>query len=421
MMNHSLARIGIMCIMVACARLAPSAEPKPPANPAADQRPPVVLTDEARQLHRSAILIDGHNDLPWQLRTKGDSGFDKFDVAKSQPTLDTDIPRLRQGGVGAQFWSAYAPVETMRTGEAAKVTLEQIDLIRRLIARYPDDLELALTADDIERIHAAGKIASLIGVEGGHAIENSLASLRRLYELGARYMTLAHTDSLDWVDSATDVPRSQGLSSFGEDVVREMNDLGMLVDISHVSAETMQDVLRVSRAPVIASHSSAFGVAAHPRNVPDEVLRQLSKNGGVIMVNFFSGFIVPQRAEIGARMVAERIARRAKDPKESDEGGANSVFRSTTEQQQLSAGSVHTLVDHIDHIVKVAGIDHVGIGSDYDGVTQLPAQLEDVSKYPYITQELLNRGYKPDDIRKILGGNLLRAMRQAEQSAKPKK
>ena len=199
-----------------------------------------------------------------------------------------------------------------------------------------------------------------------------------------------------------------------------MNDLGMLVDISHVSAETMEDVLRVSRAPVIASHSSAFGVAAHPRNVPDDVLRQLPKNGGVIMVNFFSGFIVPERARLGARMVAERIARRTKDPKESDEGGANSVFRSTTEQQQLSAGSVHTLVDHIEHIAKVAGIDHVGIGSDYDGVTKLPAQLEDVSTYPYITQELLNRGYKPDDIRKILGGNLLRAMRQAEQAAKPK-
>jgi len=372
-------------------------------------------------LHRSAILIDGHNDLPWQLRTKGDSGFDKFDVAKSQPQLDTDIPRLRQGGVGAQFWSAYAPVETMRTGEAAKVTLEQIDLIRRLIARYPDDFELALTTDDIERIHSQGKIASLIGVEGGHAIENSLASLRRLYELGARYMTLAHTDSLDWVDSATDVPRSQGLSAFGEDVVGEMNDLGMLVDISHISAESMKDVLRVSRAPVIASHSSAFGVAAHPRNVPDDVLRELPKNGGVVMVNFYSGFIVPERAAVGARMVAERIARRQQDAQQSDEGGANSVFRSTTEQQSMSAGSVHTLVDHIEHIVKTAGIDHVGIGSDYDGVTKLPAQLEDVSCYPYITQELLNRGFQPDEIRKILGGNLLRVLRQAERVAQDKK
>jgi membrane dipeptidase len=402
----------------ACSSYAAADESAKPAAAPPDKRPAVVLTDAARELHRSAILIDGHNDLPWQLRTKGDSGFDKFDVSQPQPMLDTDLPRLRRGGMGAQFWSAYAPVETMRTGEAAKVTLEQIDLIRRLVERYPDDLELALTVDDIERIHRAGKIASLIGVEGGHAIENSLASLRRLYGLGARYMTLAHTDSLDWVDSATDVPRSGGLSPFGEDVVREMNNLGMLVDISHISAESMRDVLRVSRAPVIASHSSAFGVAAHPRNVPDDVLGELPKNGGVVMVNFYSGFIVPERAEIGARMVAERIARRQKNPQENDEGGANSVFRATTEQQQLSAGSVHTLVDHIDHIVKVAGVDHVGIGSDYDGVTRLPAQLEDVSTYPYITQELLNRGYKPDDIRKILGGNLLRAMRQAEQAKK---
>jgi membrane dipeptidase len=306
-------------------------------------------------------------------------------------------------------------VETIRTGESAKVTLEQIDLIRRLVARYPDDFELALTADDIERIHRSGKIASLIGVEGGHAIENSLASLRRLYDLGARYMTLAHSDSLDWVDSATDVPRSGGLSPFGEEVVRTMNDLGMLVDISHISAEAMHDAIRVSRAPVIASHSSAFAVAPHPRNVPDDVLVELPKNGGVVMVNFYSGFIVPERAAVGAKMVAERIGRRRANPEARDEGGANSVFRATREQENLSAGSVHTLVDHIEHIIKVAGVDHVGIGSDYDGVTKLPAQLEDVSCYPYITQELLNRGHTPDEIRKILGENLLRALRQAER------
>jgi membrane dipeptidase len=392
-----------------------AAEPTAAAA-ARPERPPVVLTPAALALHRGALLIDGHNDLPWQLRTKGDSGFDKLDISQPQPTLDTDIARLRAGGVGAQFWSAYAPTETIRTGESAKVTLEQIDLIRRLVARYPDDFELALTADDIERIHRTGKIASLIGVEGGHAIENSLASLRRLYDLGARYMTLAHTDSLDWVDSATDVPRSGGLSPFGEEVVRTMNDLGMLVDISHISADAMHDAIRVSRAPVIASHSSAFAVAAHPRNVPDDVLAELPKNGGVVMVNFYSGFIVPERAEGGAKMVAERIARRKADPDGRDEGGANSVFRATREQEQLSAGSVHTLVDHIEHIIKVAGIDHVGIGSDYDGVTKLPAQLEDVASYPYITQELLNRGHTPDEIRKILGANLLRALRQAERA-----
>ncbi|MBI2825611.1 MAG: membrane dipeptidase [Planctomycetia bacterium] len=392
----------------------------PPQPGQAEQRPKVVLTDVALALHRQALLVDGHNDLPWQLRTKGDSGFDKFDVSQPQPMLDTDLPRLRKGGVGAQFWSAYAPVETIRKGEAAKVTLEQIDLIRRLVARYPDDLEMAYTADDIERIHGAGKIAALIGVEGGHAIENSLESLRRLHGLGARYMTLAHTDSLDWVDSATDAPRAGGLSAFGEEVVRTMNSLGMLVDISHISAEAMHATLRVARAPVIASHSSAFAVAGHPRNVPDDVLREVAKNGGVIMVNFYSGFIVPERAEVGARLVAARIERR-KLRTDDAEDDAMKLLRNSREQEKLPAGTVHTLVDHIDHIIKVAGVDHVGLGSDYDGVTKLPAQLEDVSCYPYITQELLNRGRSPDEVRKILGENLLRAMRDAERVARASK
>jgi membrane dipeptidase len=410
--RYSICVLAIVALLGARREATADESPTPAKNPT---RPPIVLSDAARELHRSALLIDGHNDLPWQLRTKGDSGFDKLDISQPQPSLDTDLSRLRAGGVGAQFWSAYAPVETINRGEAAKVTLEQIDLIRRLVARYSDDLELALTADDIERIHRSGKIASLIGVEGGHAIENSLASLRRLYDLGVRYMTLAHSDTLDWVDSATDAPRSDGLSPFGEDVVRTMNDLGMLVDISHISAAAMKDALRVSRAPVIASHSLAFGVAPHPRNVPDDVLRELPQNGGVVMVNFYSGFIVPERAVIGAKMIAERMARRAATGQAKDEGEASSVFRSTREQEQLPAGSVHTLVDHIEHIIKVAGIDHVGIGSDYDGVTKLPVQLEDVSCYPYITQELLNRGHSADDIRKILGGNFLRAFRQAER------
>jgi len=387
---------------------------KSPAAPAPDNRPKVTLTDEAIKLHKSCLVIDGHNDLPWVLRTEGDSGFEILDVGKSQPTIDTDLPRLRAGGIGAQFWSAYAPVETIARGEAAKVTLEQIDLIRRLVARYPDDLELALTADDIDRIHKAGKIASLIGVEGGHAIDNSLDSLARLYELGARYMTLAHTDTLPWVDSATDAPQSDGLSPFGEEIVRAMNRLRMLVDISHISAESMKDALRVSQAPVIASHSSAFAIAGHPRNVPDDVLKQVAKNGGVIMVNFYSGFIVPERAAIGARLVAERIERR-KDKNSPPDEEAMKMLRTNKEQEALSPGSVHTVVDHIEHIIKVAGVDYVGLGSDYDGVTKLPDQLHDVSTYPYITQELLSRGHSHEDIRKILGGNLMRALRQAEK------
>jgi membrane dipeptidase len=386
----------------------------PPATPARNKRPAVVLTDEARRIHRAALVIDGHNDLPWIIRTKGDSSFDKIDISKPQKDMHTDIPRLRAGGVGAQFWSAYVPARTAVTGDAAKSVVEQIDLIHRLVARYPETFEIARTADDIERIHKAGKIASMIGIEGGHAIENSLELLRRFHRQGAQYMTLTHSDTLDWADSATDAPRSGGLSPFGEEVVRTMNELGMLVDISHVSAETMRDVLRVTKAPIIASHSSAFAIAHHPRNVPDDVLREMPKNGGVIMVNFSPGFIVPQRAEIGARAVAERIERRKKDPTAVD---LRSVLAATREEDKFPLGDVHTVVDHIDHIVQVAGVDHVGLGSDYDGITKVPVQLVDVSCYPYITQELLNRGYSEEDIDKILGRNLLRAMRQVEQVA----
>lgn len=392
-------------------------EAKAPATTPTDKRPKVKLTEEAIQLHKSCLVVDGHNDLPWVLRKYSNSGFDTIDVSKPQPKIDTDIPRLRKGGVGAQFWSAYAPTDTIARGESAKVTLEQIDLIKRLVARYPDDLELALSADDIERIHKTGKIASLIGVEGGHSIDNSLDGLARLYELGARYMTLSHSDTLDWVDSANDAPRSDGLSPFGEEVVRTMNRLGMLVDISHISAESMKDALRITKAPVIASHSSAFGIAQHPRNVPDDVLKEVAKNGGVIMVNFYSGFIVPQRAAIGAGIIAERIKLRKDKSVTLDEDDLTTK-KARLEQDKMTPGTVHTLVDHIEHIIKVAGVDNVGLGSDYDGVTQLPDQLEDVSTYPYITQELLNRGYSHEDIRKILGGNLMRALRKTEKVAK---
>src|SRR5947209_419131 len=246
----------------------------------APKRGPVQLTDAALKLHREALVFDGHNDLPWQFREHEDRYFQRLDIARPQPKLHTDIARLRKGNVGAQFWSAFVPAETARTGTAIKETLEQIDLIHRLVKTHPDTFELALTADDVVRIHKAGRIASLIGVEGGHSIDNSLAVLRSLYRLGARYMTLTHSDTLDWADSATDAPRHGGLTDFGEAVVREMNRLGMLVDISHVSADTMRHALRITSAPVIASHSSAFAVASHPRNVPDDVLKVVAKNGG---------------------------------------------------------------------------------------------------------------------------------------------
>jgi membrane dipeptidase len=329
--------------------------------------------------------------------------------------LQTDIPRLREGGVGAQFWSVWVPGETSKRGAALSTTIEQIELVKAMIAQYPESFELALTADDIERIAKTGKIASLIGVEGGYSIEGSIPVLRQLYEMGARYMTLTHSDSLDWADSGTDAPRSGGLSPFGEEVVREMNRLGMMVDISHVSPDAMKDALRVTKAPVIFSHSSARGVADHPRNVPDDVLQLTAVNGGVVMVNFFSAFIVPESAE---RDVKRMAYRREIDKTMADEGEIEQAMkRWDAENGRGERGTIHTLVDHIDHIVKVAGVDHVGIGSDYDGVSMLPEQLEDVSTYPYITQALLDRGYSHDDIKKINGGNLLRVMRATEAAA----
>jgi membrane dipeptidase len=380
----------------------------------AKSREPVQLTEEALKIHREALVFDGHNDLPWQLRDN-DISLRWVDVARPQRGFHTDIPRLRKGGVGAQFWSAYVPAETRKKGTAVRDTLEQIDVIDRLVRSHPDDFEMALTADDVVRIHKSGKIASLIGVEGGHSIDNSLAVLRSFYKLGVRYMTLTHSETLDWADSATDEKKHNGLTPFGEQVVSEMNRLGMLVDISHVSADTMKHALRVSRAPVIASHSSAFALAAHPRNVPDDVLELVAKNGGVVMVNFFPGFLSPEGARASRDMFQAARDLQKKYPNEAEFQSAMDAWR---KEHPLPPVTVHTVVDHIDHIVKVAGIDHVGLGSDYDGIPSVPRQLEDVSCYPYITQELLNRGYTKEQILKILGGNILRVMREAEAVAK---
>jgi len=375
----------------------------------------VKLTEEALKIHRDALLIDGHNDLPWQYRKGNDFSFRTIDIARPQPTLHTDIERLKKGGVGAQFWSAYVDADTAKTRTAVTQTLEQIDVIHRLVKAYPDTFAMAYTADDIARIRKDGKIASLIGVEGGHSIDNSLGVLRTMHSLGARYMTLTHTDNLDWADAATDTPKLKGLSPFGESVVLEMNRLGMLVDISHVSADTMRHTLKVTKAPVIASHSSAFALAGHPRNVPDDVLKEVKKNGGVIMVNFYSGFITQE----GARLLPE-IMKTYREFKNrypnADEFRV--AYTQWKKEHPMPTGSVHDVVDHIEHIIKVAGVDHVGIGSDFDGISTCPRQLEDVSTYPYITQELLNRGHAREAIHKILGGNVLRVMREAEAVAK---
>jgi membrane dipeptidase len=397
-------------LTVACVlALTPAARP---ADPAPAGRKPVVLTEEALAIHRDAPVIDGHNDLPWELREKDGLAFRTIDLRRPQPAFHTDIPRLRKGGVGVQFWSAYVPASTGRKGTAVKNTLEQIDVIHRMVARYPDVFEMTGTTAEINRARKAGKIASLIGVEGGHSIDNSLDVLRCFHRLGVRYMTLTHSESLDWADSATDQPKSGGLSPFGEDVVREMNRLGMLVDLSHVSADTMKAALKVTKAPVIFSHSSARGIADHPRNVPDDVLPLVKANGGVVMVNFYSGFVVPEGARAMGKMFEVVRELRKKYPEEAK---FREALRQWVKENDYPRGTVHTVVDHIDHLVKLAGIDHVGIGSDYDGITKTPEQMEDVSCYPYVTQELLNRGYKKDDILKVLGGNLMRVFREAER------
>lgn len=414
--------LGISCAaasLAGCHLQSPPFHGEHDVNSSSDAAPapvPIELTDSAMRIHRACLLFDGHNDLPDKIRNRSDSAFQKLDLSQHQPELHTDIARLRQGGVGAQFWSAYVPAEKARTGGAARHALEQIDLIHRMVRRYPDDFEFAYSADDVERIHANGRIASLIGLEGGHAIENSLGVLRTFYILGVRYITLTHSDTHDWADSATDKPQHGGLSPFGQDVIREMNRLGILVDISHVSLETMKDVLRITEAPVIASHSSAYALAAHPRNIPDDVLRLVAENDGVVMVNFFSGFVTRAGAQTTLKMFDEFRRLRAKHPGPEDLDAALGELRE--KNKSIERGSVHTIVDHIEHIARVAGIDHVGLGSDYDGVTVLPVQLENVSCYPFITQELLNRGHSEPDIHKILGQNVLRALRQAEQVAR---
>ena len=379
----------------------------------------VKVSDEAKAIHKAAIVVDGHNDLPWQFRTKKDLGFQTIDINRVQPKLHTDIPRLREGGVGAQFWAAYVPANTAHDHSAVKMTLEQIDVIHRMVDAHPNDFAFAYTVDDIERIHKEGKIASLIGVEGGHSIDNSLGVLRTYYMLGVRYMTLTHSETIDWADSATDEAKHKGLTEFGEQVVREMNRLGMLVDISHVSADTMKAALRVTKAPLIASHSSAFALANHPRNVPDDVLKLVAKNGGVVMVNFFPGFIMPEGARATREMFQAARDLKAKYPKEAEFQLALEAWQK--EHPIANLGDVHVVVDHIEHIIKTAGIDHVGLGSDYDGISAVPKQLENVSCYPKITQVLLDRGYNREQIIKVLGGNLLRVFRDVEAEAAKEK
>ncbi|MBE0541445.1 MAG: dipeptidase [Verrucomicrobia bacterium] len=373
---------------------------------------------EVQALLREVPLIDGHNDLPWQYRKRGGdlSAIDlRRDTSHLNPPWVTDIPRLRAGGVGGQFWSVYVPAK-LPGAEAFQATVEQIDVVHRLCARYPDTFELALTADDVERIHRQGRIASLIGMEGGHSINNSLAALRMTYELGARYLTLTHTKNTDWADAAGDEAKHGGLTAFGEDVVREMNWLGMLVDLSHVTDNTMRDALRVTKAPVIFSHSSAYALCNHPRNVPDEVLQRVKTNGGVVMVCFLPGYLTERdRADFEASMEErQRLQQLHQDDPLKVDAGMTEWRRL---RQRGNRASLSDAADHIDHIRKVAGIDHVGIGADYEGFSDPPVGLEDVSKYPALLAELQRRGYTPEEIKKVAGLNVIRVMRAAERVA----
>ena len=371
-------------------------------------------------------LIDGHNDLPWEIRDRFKSDFAAIDlrsdtshlaVGADQTALMTDIPRLRLGMVGAQFWSVWIPVNVPGF-EAVQMTLEQIDLVKRMAAQYPKDFEMAYTAADVRRIHKARKIASLIGIEGGHQINNSLAVLRQMYDAGARYMTLTHSTNTAWADSATDAPTHKGLTPFGIEVVREMNRLGMLVDLSHVSPDTMRAALAVSQAPVIFSHSSARALDDHPRNVPDDILRLLAANGGVVMVNFAPGYVSAERNHWQADRAAEET--RFNSPPYAglyigQPDRAKAALADWDAKHPRPVTTLAQVADHIEHMRQVAGVDHLGLGSDFDGIPDAPVGLEGVDKYPKLLEELMRRGWSDADIAKLAGENLLRAMGTAEK------
>lgn len=380
------------------------------ADPAIDKRVAAILA--------KTPLIDGHNDLPWALREG--FGANWPDLSKGEPKLQTDIPRLRAGKLGGQFWSVWVPVD-FKGDAAVTATLEQIDAVKRLVASYPGTFELATTAADVRRIHKAGRIASMMGVEGGHQIGNSMGTLRQYQALGVRYMTLTHTSTTDWADSATDVPRHNGLTPFGKAVVLEMNRLGILVDLSHVSPKTMTDALAATKAPVIFSHQGARALVDHPRNVSDDVLKLVAVNGGVVMVDFVPGYVSAAMANYNASLAAER-ARYDAPPY----GGlyigqpdrAKAALEAWKAKNPPPAVTLAEVANHIDHIARVAGVDHVGIGSDFDGITEVPVGLENVATFPALFAELAKRGWSDKDMAKLAGENILRVMAAAEAVAK---
>ena len=385
------------------------------AAPLPAQDPDSALIRRALQLHRAVPMIDGHNDLPWEIRDRFANSLDRADLSRVFDSLQTDIPRLRQGRVGAQFWSLWSPTaDAQRLG--AQLILEQIDLVRRIEARYPAVFMPARTAADIVAAHRAGKIASLMGVEGGDYMNSSLPVLRMFYDLGARYMTLTWNATLPWADAANDSARHNGLTPFGREVVREMNRLGMVVDLSHVSDSVMAQALRITEAPVMFSHSSARALADHPRNVPDAILRMLPANGGVVMVNFYCDFI-------DSTKVAWNRRRRAAIADLRAQGRDTAAIRVAVLQWEAqnpapAPPGVRTVADHVEHIRDVAGVDHVGYGSDYDGIDCTPAGMEGVNRFPLLTAELLRRGWTSADVQKVIGLNMLRVMRGVESTSR---
>jgi membrane dipeptidase len=373
-----------------------------------------ALLRRARDVLRTAPLIDGHNDVLWELRTKAAHDLDRLDLAEDRPELMTDLARIRAGGVGGQFWSVYVPSD-LPGDTAVTATLEQIDGLHAMVDRYPDALSLARTAADVDRAAQAGRVASMIGVEGGQSIGASLGALRMLARMGAGYMTLTHNHNTRWADSATDEPEHGGLTAFGEEVVREMNRLGVLVDLSHVSADTMGHAIDVSESPVIFSHSSARALSGVMRNVPDDILERVRDTGGVVMVTFVPMFLVPEGARMARSFIAE--ASRIQEEHAADPAAAGPLLEAWWSEHPQPPAHLTDVADHVDHVRRVAGIDHIGIGSDFDGSSAMPEGLEDVSKYPDLFAELLRRGYADEDLAKIARGNVLRVIRDNERIA----